>query len=218
MKRKNFTHSIESQSSLKKVNSCAVNQLDQLSTQSQFSQYLDIASIPHYNPSHLDYAGTIIAETGLITIEACNKTQNMSRDGSCSDTANAESSTDCEMTELSVTTSPKSHRRQNLFDYFSGTTKKISPFFRESQVITSTNIAKFKEEPMECDVVCKVCSVNIGETSQVQKCNYCTSIVCDAKCDSICDTCGLVYCRLCSNISYKTSYETMACPDCQCAL
>lgn len=104
-------------------------------------------------------------------------------------------------------------RRQNsIRNYFSRDLN--SP--NRSMISTETNDENSMQiiEPILGNCTCRVCGKIPMETGIYHSCMHCTRSICVPHCSSVCESCGMIFCRFCTTIDYTLNYERIICPDC----
>jgi len=61
---------------------------------------------------------------------------------------------------------------------------------------------------------CRVCGKIPAECGTYHNCMHCTRSICVPHCSSVCEQCGMIFCRFCTTINYTLNYERIICPDC----
>ena len=69
-------------------------------------------------------------------------------------------------------------------------------------------------EPMVGNCTCRVCGKIPAECGTYHNCMHCTRSICVPHCSSVCEQCGMIFCRFCTTINYTLNYERIICPDC----
>ena len=103
-------------------------------------------------------------------------------------------------------------RRQNsIRDYFS------RDFNSPNRSIVSNSYedsAMQIVEPLVGNCTCRVCGKIPAESGTYHNCMHCTRSICVPLCSSVCESCGMIFCRFCTTINYSLNYERIICPDC----
>lgn len=103
------------------------------------------------------------------------------------------------------------HMRQNsIRDYFSrayGTSNRMN-------VSDQYDDAMHVAEPIMGSCTCRVCGKVPAESGTYHSCMHCTRSICVPHCSSVCESCGMIFCRFCTTVNYSLNYERIICPDC----